>query len=124
MNGSFDGRVALLTGPSPCGAPGHLAPAPAACTGQGLSGAARHQPGLSPRELSLITVANLVALHRTRELPSHLQEALANGISREELIQAIVHAAFSRGSAADPADAERVVAEGQMDPGWLEHYRP
>lgn len=83
----------------------YSAPALAACTGHGLSGDARHRPGLSPRELSLITVANLVALHRTRELPSHLEEALANGISREELIEAIVHAAFSRKPAPDASRA-------------------
>ena len=43
------------------------------------------------------TVASLVALYRTNELPFHLKKALDNGLSREELIEAIMHLAFYSG---------------------------
>jgi 4-carboxymuconolactone decarboxylase len=46
---------------------------------------------------SLITVATLVALYRTNELPFHLKKALDNGISRNELVELITHLAFYSG---------------------------
>ena len=52
------------------------------------------RPGLSPRDRSLVTVASLVALYRVNELPFHLKRALENGLSRQELIEAITHLAF------------------------------
>jgi 4-carboxymuconolactone decarboxylase len=55
------------------------------------------RPGLSKRDRSLITVATLVALYRTNELPFHLKRALDNGVSREELIELITHLAFYAG---------------------------
>ena len=54
-------------------------------------------PGLSPRDRSLITVAALVSLYRTDQLGSHLQRALANGLTKDELVQAITHLAFYAG---------------------------
>ena len=55
------------------------------------------RPGLSPRERSLITVAALVALYRTNELPSHIKRARANGISKDELAELFTHLAFYAG---------------------------
>jgi 4-carboxymuconolactone decarboxylase len=55
------------------------------------------RPGLSKRDRSLITVAALVALYRTNELPPHLGRALDNGVSKDELIEAITHLAFYAG---------------------------
>ena len=55
------------------------------------------RPGLSPRDRSLITVAALVALYRTNELPVHLKKAMQNGVSRDELIELITHLAFYSG---------------------------
>lgn len=81
---------------------GDIAPALADHADHALFGDVRDRPGLSPRERSLITVASLVALYRTNELPVHLKKALENGVSREELIEVIVHSAFSRRSAAEP----------------------
>ena len=52
---------------------------------------------LSKRDRSLITVASLIALYRTNELPFHLKKALANGISRDELAEVITHLAFYSG---------------------------
>ena len=52
---------------------------------------------LSPRDRSLVTVSCLVALYRTNEMPFHLKRALENGVSRDELIEAITHLAFYAG---------------------------
>lgn len=52
---------------------------------------------LSKRDRSLITVAALVALYRTNELPLHLKFALQNGVTREELIELVTHLAFYTG---------------------------
>jgi 4-carboxymuconolactone decarboxylase len=76
---------------------GHIAPALAEYTDKVLFGDVWERPGLSPRDRSLITVAALVALYRTNELPFHLQKALDNGLSKEELVEAITHLAFYSG---------------------------
>jgi len=74
-----------------------IAPALADYTERVLFGDVWERPGLSPRDRSLITVAALVALYRTNELPVHLKKALQNGISRDELIELITHLAFYSG---------------------------
>jgi 4-carboxymuconolactone decarboxylase len=76
---------------------GHIAPALADYTDNVLFGDVWQRPGLSPRDRSLITVASLIALYRTNELPFHLKRALENGLSRDELIEAITHLAFYSG---------------------------
>ncbi|MHA6833751.1 carboxymuconolactone decarboxylase family protein [Ralstonia pseudosolanacearum] len=76
---------------------GHIAPALADYTDNVLFDDVWQRPGLSPRDRSLITVASLVALYRTNELPFHLKKALDNGLRREELIEAITHLAFYSG---------------------------
>ena len=48
---------------------------------------------LSQRDRSLVTVAYLVALNRERELPFHLEEALKNGVSRQEIIELVAQLA-------------------------------
>ncbi|WP_330213742.1 carboxymuconolactone decarboxylase family protein [Pseudomonas sp. Z18(2022)] len=53
--------------------------------------------GLSPRERSLITVAALVAMYRLEQLPFHLQRAMDNGVSADELSEVITHLAFYSG---------------------------
>ena len=62
-----------------------------------LFGDVWERPGLSKRDRSLITVATLVALYRTNELPFHVKRALENGVTREELIELITHLAFYAG---------------------------
>jgi 4-carboxymuconolactone decarboxylase len=74
-----------------------VAPALAKYTEQVLFGEVWQRPGLSPRDRSLITVASLIALYRTNELPFHLKKALDNGISRDELAEVITHLAFYAG---------------------------
>ena len=76
---------------------GDIAPALADYTDKVLFGEVWERPQLSPRDRSLITVASLVALYRTNELPFHLKKALENGVSREELIEVITHLAFYSG---------------------------
>ena len=74
-----------------------IAPALAAYTDQVLFGEVWKRPGLSARDRSLITVASLVALYRTNELPGHLKRALQNGLTRDEIVEAITHLAFYSG---------------------------
>jgi 4-carboxymuconolactone decarboxylase len=76
---------------------GSIAPALADYTDRVLFGDVWERPGLSKRDRSLITVATLVALYRTNELPFHLKKALENGVSRTELVELITHLAFYSG---------------------------
>jgi 4-carboxymuconolactone decarboxylase len=76
---------------------GDVAPALADYTDEILFGDVWQRPGLSARDRSLITVATLIALYRTSELPFHLKRALENGVSREELVEVITHLAFYSG---------------------------
>jgi 4-carboxymuconolactone decarboxylase len=55
------------------------------------------RPGLSKRDRSLITVAALVALYRSDQLPGHLTRAIDNGVTKDELIELITHLAFYAG---------------------------
>jgi 4-carboxymuconolactone decarboxylase len=55
------------------------------------------RPGLSKRDRSLITVAALVALCRTDQMAGHMQRALDNGLTVDELVEAITHLAFYAG---------------------------
>ena len=55
------------------------------------------RPGLSKRDRSLITVAALVVLYRPEQLPAHLRMAIANGVTKTELSEAITHLAFYGG---------------------------
>jgi 4-carboxymuconolactone decarboxylase len=52
------------------------------------------RPILSKRDRSLITVAALIAMYRPEQLTSHLAFAMKNGVSKEELGEAITHLAF------------------------------
>lgn len=74
-----------------------IAPALADYTDEVLFGDVWKRTELSPRDRSLVTVSCLVALYRTNEMPFHLKRALENGVSRDELIEAITHLAFYAG---------------------------
>jgi 4-carboxymuconolactone decarboxylase len=74
-----------------------IAPALGDYTDRVLFGDVWKRPGLSPRDRSLVTVASLVSLYRTNELPFHLKRALQNGVTKDELIEAITHLAFYAG---------------------------
>jgi 4-carboxymuconolactone decarboxylase len=62
-----------------------------------LFGDVWERKGLSKRDRSLITVASLVALYRPEQLPGHLRRALANGVTKEEIVELITHLAFYSG---------------------------
>lgn len=55
------------------------------------------RPQLSKRDRSMITIAALIALNRTAQLPHHIQRALDNGVTEEEVIESITHLAFYSG---------------------------
>lgn len=52
---------------------------------------------LSKRDRSLVTVAALIAMNRPDQLRFHLNFAVQNGVSKEELIEVITHLAFYSG---------------------------
>jgi 4-carboxymuconolactone decarboxylase len=55
------------------------------------------RPGLSKRDRSLITVAALIAMYRGDQPTGHLERALANGVTREEIGEIITHMALYAG---------------------------
>ena len=76
---------------------GDVAPKLLELTEQVLFADVWERPALSKRDRSLITVASLVALNRTEQLRWHLTRARANGVTKDELIEAITHLAFYSG---------------------------
>lgn len=76
---------------------GDFAPKLVELTDDVLFGDIWERPGLSRRDRSLVTVAALVALYRTNELPGHLSRAVDNGVSKDELVELITHLAFYAG---------------------------
>ena len=62
-----------------------------------LYGDVWERPGLGKRDRSLITVAALVAGYRSDQLPGHIERALTNGVTREEIGEIITHLAFYAG---------------------------
>ena len=74
-----------------------FAPKLAEVTDTVLFGDIWERPGLSPRDRSLVTVTALAALYRTDQLDFHLGKALENGVTRDELVEAITHLAFYAG---------------------------
>ena len=53
--------------------------------------------GLSKRDRSLVTVAALTALGKTEQMKFHLGFALKNGVTADELKEALLHLAFYSG---------------------------
>lgn len=76
---------------------GEIAPFFALITDEVLFDQVWQRPQLSPRERSLITVATLTALYRTEQQAFHLHKAIENGLSVEELAEAMTHLAFYAG---------------------------
>ena len=52
---------------------------------------------LSKRDRSLITLSALIAMGRERQLIGHLNRALDNGVTQDEIIETITHLAFYSG---------------------------
>jgi 4-carboxymuconolactone decarboxylase len=76
---------------------GDIAPKLADLTEDILFGDVWERPSLSKRDRSLATVSALVAMNRTEQLPFHIQRAIENGVTKEELVEAITHLAFYSG---------------------------
>ena len=74
-----------------------------------LFGDVWERPGLSKRDRSLITVAALVATYRPEQLRGHLERALNNGVTREEISELITHLAFYGGWPASMSAAQIAV---------------
>jgi alkylhydroperoxidase/carboxymuconolactone decarboxylase family protein YurZ len=72
------------------------------------------RPGLVVRDRCLVTVATVTALGLTEVLPMHLQGAVRNGVTQDELVETLLHvglyAGFPRASIAMRV-AEGVVGE-------------
>ena len=76
---------------------GDIAPRLADLTDDVLYGQVWADSTLSPRDRSLVTVSALVAMNRPPQLRSHLGLALQNGVTEDELVEAITHLAFYSG---------------------------
>ena len=76
---------------------GDFAPKLVELTDRVLFGDVWERPELSKRDRSLITVAALIAMNRPEQLRFHLDRALDNGLTKEELIETITHLAFYAG---------------------------
>lgn len=76
---------------------GDIAPKMAELTDEVLFGDIWERPGLSKRDRSLVTVSALIAMNRPDQLRSHLALARQNGLTEEELVEAITQLAFYSG---------------------------
>lgn len=76
---------------------GDVAPKLAQLTDDVLFGDVWARPGLSRRDRSLVTVSALIALNRPDQLRSHMALARDNGVSKDELVEALTHLAFYAG---------------------------
>jgi 4-carboxymuconolactone decarboxylase len=62
-----------------------------------LFGDVWERPNLSKRDRSLIVCATLIATYRPEQLVGHLQRALDNGVTKDEISEMITHLAFYSG---------------------------
>ena len=81
-----------------------------------LFGDVWERPGLSKRDRSLITVAALTALYRPEQLRGHIERALGNGVTKDEISELITHLAFYSGwpTAVTAASVAKEVFDGQQ----------
>jgi 4-carboxymuconolactone decarboxylase len=89
--------MAARTPPSTIGQVKDVFPKLGELTEKVVFGDVWERPGLAKRDRSLITVAALVALNRTEQLPGHLRRAIDNGVTQDELVEVITHLAFYSG---------------------------
>jgi 4-carboxymuconolactone decarboxylase len=76
---------------------GDFAPKMVELTDGVLFGDIWERPQLSKRDRSLVTVSALIAMNRPDQLRSHLVRARDNGVTQEELVEAMTHLAFYAG---------------------------
>jgi len=76
---------------------GDFAPKLVELTDRVLFGDVWERPELSKRDRSLVTVGALIAMNRPDQLRFHLDKALENGLTKNELVEVIIHLAFYSG---------------------------
>ncbi|MFM0757327.1 carboxymuconolactone decarboxylase family protein [Paraburkholderia strydomiana] len=76
---------------------GDIAPKLADLTEDVLFGDIWERPALSKRDRSLVTVAALVSMCRTEQMPFHFSRAIENGVTQQEIIELITHLSFYAG---------------------------
>ena len=89
-----------MSTPQPSGAQrmfGDFAPALANYTDDILFGDVWKDAALAPRDRSLVTVAALTAMGKTDQLRFHLGFARQNGVTGQEIKEALLHLAFYAG---------------------------
>ncbi len=65
--------------------------------------------GLSKRDRSLVTLSALIATHRPLQLKTHVERALDNGVTREEIAEIVTHLAYYAGWPAAMTAAQTAV---------------
>jgi len=94
---------APAVGPAPTGPSraqqlmGDVAPKLAELTDNVLYADVWERPELSKRDRSLVTLSALIAMNRPDQLRSHLALARRNGVTEQEISEAITHLAFYAG---------------------------
>jgi 4-carboxymuconolactone decarboxylase len=101
---------ATLTGPTGQFPAAKLAPEHFDDVLQHVFGTIWQRPGLPTRDRSMITVAVLAALGHTEELKAHLRGALIVGLSKDEIVEVLMHISVYAGVPAAGA-ALRAAAE-------------
>ncbi len=78
-----------------------------------LFGDVWERPQLAKRDRSLIVCAALIATYRPEQLRGHLERALINGVTKDEISEMITHLAFYAGwpAAMSAANIAREVFE-------------
>ncbi|MGU3436177.1 carboxymuconolactone decarboxylase family protein [Actinomycetes bacterium M1A6_2h] len=77
-------------------------------------GAVWTRPGLDRRSRSLLNLGMLIALRADHELAGHVRGALTNGLTRDEIVEAVIHASGYVGAPA-ALSAMRVVQKALVD---------
>jgi 4-carboxymuconolactone decarboxylase len=76
---------------------GEFSPKLVSLTDEVLFGDVWERSALSKRDRSLATIAALIALRATEQLPFHLRRGVENGLKQEEIVELITHLAFYSG---------------------------
>ncbi|MDQ1058496.1 4-carboxymuconolactone decarboxylase [Arthrobacter globiformis] len=76
---------------------GDFAPTFVSLTDEVLFGQVWSRPELSRRDRSLATISSLVSTGNIEQLEAHIPMGIANGLTKEEIIEAITHVAFYAG---------------------------
>ena len=76
---------------------GELAPNLEEMINEVLFGRVWTRPGLEPKMRSAITIASLMAMQRLPQLKGHIANGLNMGLSKQEIIEILIHIAFYAG---------------------------